>query len=49
VLIYGIDARYAYSRTITGTVGVQQAKRDSNIAQYTYDDTRLMLQVLAQF
>ncbi len=49
VSIIGLDAIYGYSRTITGRAGIQYVKRDSNISQYDFDDTRLTLSVLASF
>src|SRR5690606_32167694 len=47
--VLGIDAIYAYSRTISGRAGVQYINRDSNISQFDFDDTRLTLSVLANF
>lgn len=49
VTVVGLDVIYAYSRTITGRAGVQYVKRDSNIDQFDFDDTRLTLSVLASF
>jgi len=49
VTIVGLDAIYAYSRTITGRAGVQYVKRDSNISQFDFDDTRITLSVVANF
>ncbi len=49
ISIVGLDAIYAYSRTITGRAGIQYVKRDSNISQFDFDDTRLTLSVLANF
>ncbi|MBE0593501.1 MAG: outer membrane beta-barrel protein [Gemmatimonadales bacterium] len=49
VSIIGLDAIYAYSRTITGRAGIQYVKRDSNINQFDFDDTRITLSVIANF
>lgn len=47
--ILGIDMVYQYSRTITGRAGLRYVKRDSNNNNYDYDDTSILLSVVASF